>query len=64
MSTGLSKDDSENSGLLTDIKGPYCNVVSQYITPYEHPLNNELNPQIPLFYALIAGNLDRDPQKW
>jgi hypothetical protein len=34
ISTGLNKDESENSGLLTDITKPLGVVAWQYVTPY------------------------------
>jgi hypothetical protein len=33
ISTGLNKDDSENSGLLTDINKPLGVVAWRYVTP-------------------------------
>jgi hypothetical protein len=35
ISTGLNKDDSENSGLLTDMNRPLGVIAWQYITPYK-----------------------------
>jgi hypothetical protein len=38
ISTGLNRDDSENSGLLTDINRPLGVIAWRYVTPYKgHP---------------------------
>jgi hypothetical protein len=51
ISTGLNKDESENSGLLTDITKPLGVVAWQYITPYKRLLKNLKTLKNALVYA-------------
>jgi hypothetical protein len=59
ISTGLNKDESENSGLLTDITKPLGVVAWQYLTPDRGPLKISKPLKMPLFMRLFEVYLDK-----
>ena len=55
ISTGLSSEESENSGLLTDINKPCIHVAWQYVTPYAGCLKPLIIGKKRSIYAPIEG---------